>query len=270
VTELRHRYGIPVNARRVALIVAGSWGVGDVHRTARELVESGAALPVVVCGRNERLRSRLAREGLGVALGWVEDMAGLMRACDVLIQNAGGLTCLEAFAVGLPVISYRCLAGHGRTNAEAMAEAGVAPYVHEPRCLSPTLDRLDPLTRRRAAALFTVDPTELIDTWMAQPDGYRPPAPRPVRATLRIAVAAALAVITFAVATLTMAVPQRDTTRLDTFIHSVIHRVVAHTGGAKPKPRRAHHAGGVDVPRPGFDPGASDGGSPVTVWRVPR
>jgi DNA ligase D-like protein (predicted 3'-phosphoesterase) len=172
VSELRRRYGIP-EGRRAALLVAGSWGVGGVDRTARELAQAGVAVPVVVCGRNEALRARLARRGVGVPLGWVDDMANLMRACDVLIQNAGGLTSVEAFAVGLPVVSYRCLPGHGRTNAEAMAEAGVAVHACRYGPLTHVLEQLGPQGCARltesASRLFVTDPASLINTSMSRP-----------------------------------------------------------------------------------------------------
>ncbi|MEE3921714.1 hypothetical protein V2I01_36055 [Micromonospora sp. BRA006-A] len=40
-------------------------------------------------------------------------MPALMRAVDVMVENAGGLTCQEALAAGLPVVTYRPIAGHG-------------------------------------------------------------------------------------------------------------------------------------------------------------
>jgi UDP-N-acetylglucosamine:LPS N-acetylglucosamine transferase len=127
----RKAFGLPADVP-LALLVAGSWGVGAVGQAATDLRKCGAALPVVVCGRNERLAARLRAQGFAHVYEWVADMPGLMRACDVLVQNAGGLTSLEAFASGLPVLSYRCIPGHGQTNAAALAEAGLAPWVKAP------------------------------------------------------------------------------------------------------------------------------------------
>ncbi len=79
-------------------------------------------------------------------------MPGLMHACDVLVQNAGGLTSLEALAGGLPVVSYRCIPGHGRTNAAALDEVGLAPWIREPDQLAPTLTELLHGPRGRGAA----------------------------------------------------------------------------------------------------------------------
>jgi UDP-N-acetylglucosamine:LPS N-acetylglucosamine transferase len=147
----RARFGLPEQSA-LALLVAGSWGVGPVELVASEIQDSGAAVPVVVCGHNHALADRLRRNGIH-AYGWVEDMPGLMQACDVLVQNAGGLTCLEAFATGLPVASYRCIPGHGQTNAAALHEAGLATWIRKPADLKPVLaDLLDGLLGRQQRA----------------------------------------------------------------------------------------------------------------------
>src|SRR5882724_5482522 len=51
----RRRHGLPVTDR-LALVVAGSWGVGDIEATARDIGHATDAVPVVVCGRNTALR----------------------------------------------------------------------------------------------------------------------------------------------------------------------------------------------------------------------
>ncbi len=123
----RRRFGLPPTGR-LALVTTGSWGVGAVEKSAYDIETTGLAVPVIACGSNHALRTRLEASGVGIAMGWVDDMATLMHACDVVVQNAGGLTCLEALASGLPVISYRCLPGHGRTNAAALVQAGWCPW----------------------------------------------------------------------------------------------------------------------------------------------
>ncbi|MGW1802623.1 glycosyltransferase [Streptomyces sp. NPDC001984] len=154
----RARFGLP-EGTPLALLVAGSWGVGPVRQVALELRDCGAAVPVVVCGRNEVLVEQLRADGIEHVHGWVDDMPGLMQACDVLVQNAGGLTSLEAFAAGLPVASYRCIPGHGLTNAAALAEAGVAAWICDPAELKDVLcDLIDGprglLQREAGLALF--------------------------------------------------------------------------------------------------------------------
>ena len=158
----RAQLGIPEEAR-VALLVAGSWGVGAVRRTFDDIAATGTWLPLAVCGRNERLRRKLAAPGTGWVFGWTDDMPALMAAADVLIENAGGLTCMEAFAAGLPVVSYRPIAGHGRGNAAEMEAAGVAAWAG-PGELGAVLDETLGLAgaRRRLAArrMFAGDPAD--------------------------------------------------------------------------------------------------------------
>ncbi|WP_223199208.1 MGDG synthase family glycosyltransferase [Solihabitans fulvus] len=158
----RRKFGLP-EIGRYALVVAGSWGAGEVEEAAREIALSGGVMPVVVCGRNEALRQRVERAKVGIAFGWIDDMPTLMRACDVVVQNAGGLSSLEAFATDLPVLSYRCLPGHGRTNAKALDRAGLAPWIHTQGQLEVALARLTRDHQDSTAELFSAqDPSTVI------------------------------------------------------------------------------------------------------------
>ena len=123
----RQQHGLPPDDRLV-LVVAGSWGVGDIDATVADLGRVTAAIPVVACGRNTALRDRLAATGKAIALGWVDDMPSLLRAADVVVHNAGGLTSAEALACGVPLISYRCLPGHGVANAAVLERMRVAAW----------------------------------------------------------------------------------------------------------------------------------------------
>lgn len=151
---------------RLVLISSGSWGVGDVAETARIVARTGRYVPVILCGRNAELRRRL--DGVaGLVLGWQEDMPALMAASYALVDNGAGLTCEEAFAVGLPVISYRPIAGHGRDGALAMARAGVTVHAPDAAALVRALDRLRDVRERdrlltRASALFDAAPAEAV------------------------------------------------------------------------------------------------------------
>jgi UDP-N-acetylglucosamine:LPS N-acetylglucosamine transferase len=148
----RRRLGLP-EAAPLALVVAGSWGVGEIASAAADLAATGLVTPVVACGHNEALRRQLS--GDTVALGWVDDMPTLLAASDVVVQNAGGLTSLEALATGVPVLTYRSLDGHGRTNAAALRAAGWIPWVRHRDELPAYLSRA--LARSVTAAPFTGD-----------------------------------------------------------------------------------------------------------------
>jgi UDP-N-acetylglucosamine:LPS N-acetylglucosamine transferase len=136
----RARFGLPPQ-RPLALVVAGSWGVGAVPDAAREIAATGHALPVVACGHNDRLRRRILRDGFAHALGWVSDMPALLACCQVVVQNAGGLSSLEALTAARPVVSYRCVPGHGRDNAEALDRIGWVPWLRTRTDLTQGLPR---------------------------------------------------------------------------------------------------------------------------------
>jgi processive 1,2-diacylglycerol beta-glucosyltransferase len=127
---------------RAVLVVAGSWGVGEVEETARLLLDSGRYTPVTVCGRDHRLFARMKAKGLGIVVAWTDQMPTLMAASDVLVENAGGLTSMEAFAAGLPVITFNPIPGHGHDNAAAMAQAGVTRWPETVDELLTTLDEV--------------------------------------------------------------------------------------------------------------------------------
>jgi processive 1,2-diacylglycerol beta-glucosyltransferase len=159
---------------RAVLIVAGSWGVGDILATVEAIGHSGEFHPITVCGRDTDLRDQLEAGGFGTVIGWTDEMPALMTAADALVENAGGLTCMEAFAIGLPVITYLPIAGHGKDNAEMMARAGVNCYAHDADELHDILRKVTrPGPEREALVetahrLFVADPAadveELADT----------------------------------------------------------------------------------------------------------
>jgi UDP-N-acetylglucosamine:LPS N-acetylglucosamine transferase len=118
--------------------VGGVWGVGNLHGAAAAVASVAGVHPIVVTGRNESLRRRmLADRALAGAtvLGFSSDIPALMAASDVLIQNAGGLTCLEGFAARLPVVVFDPLPGHGEDNCREMAAAGLVTVADDARRL---------------------------------------------------------------------------------------------------------------------------------------
>ncbi|MGW9422215.1 MGDG synthase family glycosyltransferase [Streptomyces koyangensis] len=150
------------------LLSTGAWGVGTrTVRTARLLAAHGCR-PVLLCGRDERLRRRAARVPGAVALGWTDDMAGLMGAARLLVDNAAGQTAAQALAAGVPVLAWRPLPGHGRDGARSMAAAGLSTYAHDTdellaavrRLLRPGPARTGQVERGRAA--FVADAAELL------------------------------------------------------------------------------------------------------------
>ena len=204
--EARARFGVEP-ADRAVLIVAGSLGVGNVATTFTAVARDGRFLPVVVCGRDERLRQHVAQladrsPGRALILGWTDDMPALMVACDALVENAGGLTSLEAMRVGLPVVSFDPIAGHGVENTSAMDAVGVARLARDADGLAVALsDLTEPGAARaaqiaNAASMFRSSPADTVlatTSWpLAQPSAARRRAGLAVRAGVAGVVAAAL------------------------------------------------------------------------------
>jgi processive 1,2-diacylglycerol beta-glucosyltransferase len=123
----RARLGLPASSR-LALVTGGSLGIGELEQSAHDIAATGLAIPVVLCGENDALRARLEAVPGVVALGWRDDVPELLAVVDCVVQNAGGFTSLEALAAGVPALSYRCLPGHGLTNAQALHDAGWVPW----------------------------------------------------------------------------------------------------------------------------------------------
>jgi len=122
-----------------------------------------------------------------------------MRACDVVVQNAGGLSSLEALATGLPVITYRCLAGHGRTNAAALDDAGLVPWIRDRDGLVAALT-----AEPAGALLLTLCSIVALDGEMTHHDPAR--VVRSRRRRLAIAAASTVAVLWLATVGVSLAV----------------------------------------------------------------
>ncbi|MEU9759138.1 galactosyldiacylglycerol synthase [Streptomyces sp. NPDC047985] len=151
--DWRRRIGSP--DRPPVLVSTGAWGAGArVVDTARLLASAGYR-PLVLCGNNTRLRRSVARVGHADALGWVDDVRGLMAASRALVDNAAGQTALEALAAGLPVVGHRPIPGHGAQGVRSMAALGLADHAQDPWALLRALDEVTapgPARERRLAA----------------------------------------------------------------------------------------------------------------------
>ncbi|WP_455681480.1 MGDG synthase family glycosyltransferase [Streptomyces fungicidicus] len=128
--------------RPPVVVSAGAWGAAsELDGTARLLAGAGF-LPVVLCGRNDRLRAAMAQVPRALVPDWVTDMPALLRATRVLVDNAAGQTAVQALASGLPVVGYRPLPGHGAQGVRRMAALGVSEIAPDAAVLPAALRRL--------------------------------------------------------------------------------------------------------------------------------
>jgi len=119
----------------VVLVIGGGLGLGPLAEVVQAL--GGGDVPcqiLVVAGSNEQLRARLERMTASLVnpvrvFGFVQNIHELMSAADLLVGKAGGLTCAEAMAKGLPVFICDPLPGQEERNAQFLQEAGAALLV---------------------------------------------------------------------------------------------------------------------------------------------
>jgi UDP-N-acetylglucosamine:LPS N-acetylglucosamine transferase len=177
-TDWRCHPGPP--GRNTVLISAGAWGAGSRWADTARVVSAAGLRPMVLCGRNERLRASLSRVPGLRAMGWVEDMPGLLAASGALIDNAAGQTALEALAAGLPVIGHRPIPGHGKEGVLRMAQEGLTEYAHDASDLAHCLNHLTSARTKpspaAAAGLFAADPVPHVEALAEAADRGGAPA----------------------------------------------------------------------------------------------
>jgi len=138
--------GLPAD-RFVVLVTGGSLGFGGLERVVDAVLRAGERVQaVVLCGRNERLRSRLRARGLPVdrllARGWTDRVPELVAAADLVLTTAGGMIASEALASGRPVLFATPVPGHGRAGAALTAAAGLAVVCPTPAEVTAAVRRL--------------------------------------------------------------------------------------------------------------------------------
>jgi UDP-N-acetylglucosamine:LPS N-acetylglucosamine transferase len=145
------------NQRCIILAMVGAEGSPQSLRVLAHLAE--ADLPadlVVVCGRNARLRRQIQRLPARMqvtALGYVENVAELMRSADVLLTKAGGVTLAEAFCCGVPVVIHDVLPGQETGNLEYVLRHSAVLFASRPPALREVITGLlnDPASRAQLA-----------------------------------------------------------------------------------------------------------------------
>jgi processive 1,2-diacylglycerol beta-glucosyltransferase len=144
--------------RRDRVTILAMVGAEGSPRALRNLAALAAsevdAQLLVVCGNSQALRSRIERLPARMplrALGFVDNIAGLMRACDVLVTKAGGLTLAEAFCCAIPVVIHDLLPGQEAGNLAYVLRQGAADYAPTPAALVRSVRRLSQDSSRRAS-----------------------------------------------------------------------------------------------------------------------
>ena len=132
---LRRRFGIDQD-RFTILVSGGGEGSGKLLTQVRALARAGGDWQlIVICGRNEKLRRRLARVEFSpraLVLGFVDNMPELMRAADLVVSKAGPGAIGEALATEVPIILTSYLPGQETPNVTFVTESGLGVYTPKP------------------------------------------------------------------------------------------------------------------------------------------
>ena len=149
--EMRAKHGLAPD-RTTILLSAGGFGVGSIDALIAALMPlQHRAQIVAICGRNEELKERLAREAAQLKadakvivkpFGYTNKMDELMTASDLVLGKPGGLTTCEALAKGLVFVIVNPIPGQEERNSDHLLEAGVAIRCNNLQTIAYKLDKL--------------------------------------------------------------------------------------------------------------------------------
>lgn len=107
----------------ICLLSGGGEGLlpmGEVLKAWRQSEAGKNLFFVAICGQNRNLKASLEALNLPFVkvLGFVDNMVEYMKASDLIISKAGGITVTEAITINLPIILYNPLPGQENINAK--------------------------------------------------------------------------------------------------------------------------------------------------------
>lgn len=168
------RTELGLDDRFTVLVSLGGEGMGGDPRALIEPLLGEGAQVVVITGRNEALKARLAdhsQRGAHIE-GFTDRMASFLAAADVVVGKAGPASVFEALAVGRPFIATAYTALNERAVVrflEARALGGYAPRPAEAvrRALAFRKGDQAEAVAERAAALDISGMTERLARYVA-------------------------------------------------------------------------------------------------------
>lgn len=108
------------------LLMSGGEGSGNLQKYTERLLGQTNCELSVICGRNEKLKEALEWEflprygGRLTVRGFVEDVASVMAASDLVIARGSPNTLMEAVVLAVPLIITGCLPGQEADNPAMM------------------------------------------------------------------------------------------------------------------------------------------------------
>lgn len=125
------------------LMVSGGAGMGPLFETARAINDKNLDIQLaIIAGHNISLQKRL--EGCGwnqptIVYPFVNYMARLMTAADIIVTKAGPSTIAEACVAGLPMIISGKVPGQEDGNVDHVVDNGAGVYSPSPQLVADSL-----------------------------------------------------------------------------------------------------------------------------------
>ncbi|MFH1857229.1 MAG: glycosyltransferase [Candidatus Omnitrophota bacterium] len=114
----------------VVLTASGGFGVGPIEKMLERLDKSSLNVEMaVVCGKNQALFEKLKKAEFNKKIsifGFVDNMHELMKASDLIVTKAGGLSVSESLACNLPLVIVRPVPGQEGRNCRILVQNKLA------------------------------------------------------------------------------------------------------------------------------------------------
>ncbi len=124
----KERENLSLSNKPIALVMGGGLGLGRIELIAKELLENSDFQVVVVAGKNKRLLGILSDidDPRLQVFGFVDNVAQIMAAADIIISKPGGVTIAEILAMKKPLFIYSSLPGQEDRNTDYLLNRGAA------------------------------------------------------------------------------------------------------------------------------------------------
>lgn len=127
----REMLGLEQNCRWI-LIMGGSMGAGHIRQLIRCLLylTPEQVRLAVICGSNEKLleglRKKYGHSSRIQVIGYTDQVARYMEACDLLYTKPGGITSTEGAVMGVPMVHMKPIPGCETRNRQLFTQNGMS------------------------------------------------------------------------------------------------------------------------------------------------
>ena len=127
----REMLGLEQNCRWI-LVMGGSMGAGHIRQLVRCLLylTPEQVRLAVICGSNEKLleglRKKYGHSSRIQVIGYTDQVARYMEACDLLYTKPGGITSTEGAVMGVPMVHMKPIPGCETRNRQLFTQNGMS------------------------------------------------------------------------------------------------------------------------------------------------